>query len=135
MPIVPSRFKDFEKFFEDELFTKSLSVSPKMDIYSKGNDVVVKVEMPGLNAKDIDVEVTEGHIKIEGKSENKKEEKKKGYYKKEISQGYFQRIASLPCEVEKGKAKAEYKDGILKVVLPKSKKAKVLEKGTKVKVK
>lgn len=142
MPIIPYRpFRDLERFFREEWPEKFFSEvpgepfrEPRMDIYEDNSNLVAEVELPGVDPKDIKVEVEKDSLKVEAKAEKKKEEKKKGYYRKELSKGYYRRAVSLPVEVKDKKAKASYEDGVLKVTIPKAKKKKK-KKGTKVKVK
>jgi len=103
-------------------------LSPTVDIFEDASDVVVKAELPGMKKEDIDVKLTEGVITISG--EKKKEEKieKKNYYRLERSFGSFSRSFNLPAEVQTDKAKAQFKDGILEVRVPKTEEAKQKEK-------
>lgn len=103
-------------------------LSPTVDIFEESNDVVVKAELPGIKKEDIDVKVTGNTITISG--EKKKEEKveKKDYYRMESSYGSFTRVFSLPSEVQTDKVKAQYKDGILEIRIPKTEEAKKKEK-------
>lgn len=103
-------------------------VSPSMDIFTDGDDVVVKTELPGMKKEDIDVSLTKDTITISG--EKKKEEKveKKDYYSLERSYGSFKRSFSLPAEVHAEKASAKFKDGILEIRIPKTEEAKKKEK-------
>jgi len=145
MPIIPrGSFGDMERFFEEDwpnIFERprmrrfSRLRAPRMDIYETKKDVVAKVELPGVDPKQIEVEVKDNILRIEAKSEEKKEEKGKGYFRKEISSGYYKRAVPLPAEVIGGKAKAEYKEGILEIVIPKKKPEKKKEKAIKIKVK
>jgi len=148
MPIIPWRpFKDLDRWFEDwewpedwferPRWGRLLPVlrTPKMDIYEEGDNVVAEVELPGVDPKNIEVEVKDNTLKVEAKGEEKKEEKKKGYYRKELSKGYYKRVIPLPVEVKGEKAEAEYKEGMLKIVIPKVKPPKKKEKGVKIKVK
>lgn len=140
----PSPFEEMEKRFE-EFFRRPLSLfgpswlprlrmpeleelSPTVDIYEDGNDVVVKAELPGMRKEDIDVKLTDGAVTISG--EKKKEEKveKKNYYRLERSFGSFSRSFNLPAEVQTEKASAQFKDGILEVRVPKTEAAKQREK-------
>jgi len=119
-------FGEVEKFFDDEDFFAP--IFPKMvsdfavDVYEKDNNVVVEMQVPGVDPKDIDVSVEEGYLRVSGSRKEEKEEKKKHYYRKEIRKGAFERVVALPSEVMGEKAKAEHKDGLLKVVIPKVKK-------------
>ncbi|MDD5013164.1 MAG: Hsp20/alpha crystallin family protein [Candidatus Pacebacteria bacterium] len=129
----------FKQLFENEwiesLEDDSLK-APKMDIYETEKEIVAEIEIPGIDPKNIDIEVGDSSLKIETKKETKKEEKNKGYFRKEISTGYYRRIVSLPESIKKEKAVADYENGILKIKIPKIKegkklKIKVQEKNTK----
>ncbi len=103
-------------------------VSPTVDIFEDGGDIVVKAEMPGMKKEDIEVKLTGATITISG--EKKKEEKveKRNYYRMERSYGSFSRAFNLPSEVQAEKAKAEFKGGILEIRVPKTDEAKQKEK-------
>ena len=147
MPIIPWRpFGDIERWFEEwpeEWFERprwgrmlSMIRTPRMDIYETDGEVVAEVELPGVDPKNIEVEVKDNVLKVEAKAEEKKEVKEKGYYRKEMGARYFKRQVSLPTDVIGEKAEAEYTDGVLKVTVPKVKPTKKEEKkGIKIKVK
>jgi len=143
MGLIPKRpFWEIEKFLEDwfgedMIRMPSLSgmTTPRMNIYEDNGNVVAEVELPGVDPKNIDVEVKDNVLKVEAKTEEKKEEKKKDYYRKEISAGYYKRAVALPVEVKTEKAEATYADGILKIVIPKVEPEKEKKKGIKIKVK
>jgi len=138
-----SPFEEMEHRFE-ELFRRPFSlgpswfprlrapemeeISPTVDIFEEGGDVVVKAELPGMRKEDIDVKLTENTVTISG--EKKKEEKveKKNYYRMERSYGSFTRAFSLPAEVQTDKAKAQFAEGILQIRVPKTEEAKKKEK-------
>jgi len=103
-------------------------ISPEMDIFEDGNDVVVKAEMPGMKKEDIEVNLTDDTVTVSG--EKKKEEKveKKDYYRVERSYGSFSRSFRLPKEVQSDKAKATFKDGVLEIRVPKTAEAISKEK-------
>lgn len=103
-------------------------ISPTVDIFEEGDNVVVKAEIPGMKKEDIDVNITDDTITISG--EKKKEEKveKKDYYRVERSYGSFSRSFRLPKEVQTDKAKATFKDGVLEITVPKTEEAKKKEK-------
>jgi HSP20 family protein len=106
---------------------------PVSDIYETDTDVVAELELPGLDKKNIEVNVDDRSITVVAKinSENKIEDKKKGMYRFERSCSGFSRQFSLPTNVDANKANAEYKDGVLKITVPKlkleEKKKKLLE--------
>ena len=149
MPIIPWRpFGDMDKWFGEE-WPEEWSLerprlgrrffpmirTPRMDIYEKDNNVVAEVELPGVDSKNVEVEVKDNVLNIQAKTEEKKEEKGKGYFRREISTGFFKRSVPLPVEVIGEKAEASFKEGILKVIIPKAKQKKEKKKGIKIKVK
>lgn len=141
MPLIPYRpFWDLNRWFEEEWperwFPRIPALrTPKMDIYETDGNVVAEVELPGVDSKNIEVEVKDNVLKVEAKAEEKKEEKGKGYYRKELSKGYYKRAVPLPVEVVGEKAEASFEGGILKVVIPKVKpKKREKEKPIKIKV-
>ena len=99
-------------------------IAPSIDIYEEGDDVVVKAELPGMKKEDIEVNLSDDSITISG--EKKKEEKveRKGYFRHERSYGSFARSFSLPSEVRTDDAKAEFRDGVLEIRVPKTEEAK-----------
>jgi len=144
MPIIPYRpFWDIERWFEEGPEWPEFRVprvpmirTRRMDIYETDREVVAEVELPGVDPKNIEVKVKDNYLRVEAKAEEKKEEKGKGYYRKEISAGYYKRVVPLPVEVIGEKADATYEEGILKVVIPKKKPVKKEEKKPiKIKVK
>jgi HSP20 family protein len=106
---------------------------PSVDVKEEDDSVIVAAELPGIDQKDIDVEVTQDSVRIAG--EKRKEEKKeeKGYYRQETSYGAFERIIDLPAPVDEGKAEAEFSKGVLTIKLPKSEQAKSRRKKVEVK--
>lgn len=98
----------------------------RMDVYEEGEEVIVKLVAPGFKKDQMDISIESGKITIVGKAESvvEEKEKKRKYYRKEISRRSFTRSCELPVDVVSSKAKAEFKDGVLKVKLPKSEEAK-----------
>ena len=105
---------------------------PSVDVSETKNDVVVKAELPGMDPKDIEVTLSDGHLMIKGQKKHEKEEKDEDYHFVERSYGSFVRAVHLPKEVKHDKISASYKNGVLKVVLPKSEEAKTKELKIKV---
>jgi len=114
-------FRDFiEKFFEEDSFetfypTKALAT----DVYETNENIVVEMQIPGYKKENVKVSYENGYLKVEGESQEEKEEKEKNYWRKEIKRGSFLRIIPLPKEVDSKKAKASFNDGILTIKLPK----------------
>lgn len=96
---------------------------PISDIYETDKEIIAEIEMPGVDKKNIQVHVDQNGIdvKAETKTELKHEDKKKGMYRFERNYSGFYRHFSLPSNVDTEKANAEYKEGILKIVVPKIK--------------
>ncbi len=105
---------------------------PSLDVSETKNEIVVKAEVPGMDPKDIDISLADGVLSIRGERKQEKEEKEENYHLVERSYGSFARSVALPKEVKHDKISASYKDGVLKIVLPKSEEAK--KKEVKIKV-
>jgi HSP20 family protein len=99
---------------------------PKVDVLEQDDSVVVRAEMPGIDKDNIEVSVSDGSITLKGSARSEAEEKKEEgeYYRREISSRYLSRTVALPCEVDSEQAKAQLKDGVLEVTIPKSTRAK-----------
>ena len=105
---------------------------PSLDVSETKNELVVKAEVPGMDPKDIDISLSDGVLTMKGEKRQEKEEKEADYHLVERSYGGFTRSVQLPKEVKGDKISASYKDGILKITLPKSEEAK--KKEIKIKV-
>jgi HSP20 family protein len=92
---------------------------PVVDIYENEDTVVVKAELPGVDKKDIKVDLKDGVLTLSGERSHEKEVKEENYYRKERTFGSFHRSFSVPAEIDPDKIKAELKDGVLKVEIPK----------------
>jgi HSP20 family protein len=101
--------------------------APALDLYEKGNDLIVEAELPGIPKDAVKISCTDQTLTIQGETKKEAEEKKEGYYRAERCYGSFHRTVTLPESVDYGKAKAEFRDGVLKITLPKM--AKPEEKG------
>ena len=97
---------------------------PKVDVIERDDEVVVKAELPGVDKKDLDVSVTENSVTIKGTTSHEEKEEKGDYYRCEISRGAYARTVALPSYVDADKAKANFKDGVLELKLPKVEKSK-----------
>jgi HSP20 family protein len=92
---------------------------PTMDIKETDTAVEVVAEVPGVRGEDLDLSVVGDTLTIKGEKKEEKEEKGKSMYRVERRYGRFERSVALPAEVNVDKAEAHYKDGILKISLPK----------------
>lgn len=97
--------------------------SPSVDIVETAEDFQVKCELPEVKKEDVKVNVSDGLLRIEGERRFDKEDKTKKYHRVERFYGSFMRSFALPDGVEAEKVRAEFKDGLLTVRLPKSPKA------------
>lgn len=100
---------------------------PSLDLSETKNDIVVKAELPGIDTKDIDISLTNDVLSIKGEKKQEKEEKEEDYHFVERSYGSFTRSIRLPRDVQSDKISASYKNGVLKITLPKSEEAKKKE--------
>jgi HSP20 family protein len=117
---------ELDRFFESPLAHTSefLGWTPAFDVYEEKDNFVVKAELPGMKKEEINVALHDGDLIISG--ERKSETKSEGteFYRAERFFGKFQRAITLPATVAANNVKAEYKDGVLTVTLPKSEEAK-----------
>jgi len=97
---------------------------PHVDVIDRDNEVIVKAELPGVEKKDLDITVTRDRVTIKGSTSHEEKEEKGDYHRCEISSGSYMRTLSLPSDVDEDKVKAKFKDGILRLTLPKLEKAK-----------
>jgi len=95
--------------------------TPVSNIYETENSVIANLELPGVDKKNIDLNVTDMHIEVKVDAKTEKEEKHKGIYRYESRSSQFYRAIPLPVEVDAEKTNAEYKDGVLRVEIPKLK--------------
>ena len=93
--------------------------SPKADIYEKDDGIVIKAELPGVDKNDVEIDLNDRILKIKGERKSDSEIKDENYYRKETSFGKFERAFTLPVDVNSDQIKAEYKDGLLKIEIPK----------------
>jgi len=125
--LTPARTTDGEK----ETMTVS-EWAPTVDITEDDREYLVKADLPEVKKEDVKVTVENGVLTITGERKFEKEEKDKKYHRIERSYGNFLRSFMLPDAADGAKASAEFKDGVLKVHLPKSEKA--MPKAVEVKI-
>lgn len=98
--------------------------TPALDIHEDKDNLIVKVELPGMKKEDIEVSLHDGSLSISGERKGEEKFKDAEVYRAERFFGRFQRTVTLPTPVAADKVKAQYKDGILTVTLPKTEEAK-----------
>ncbi|MCB9852730.1 MAG: Hsp20/alpha crystallin family protein [Phycisphaerales bacterium] len=89
--------------------------TPAIDVVDDGKTITVEVDAPGMNPKDFDVNVAGDILTVSGHKDETKEEKEKGWYRRERRHGSFHRSVRLPAAIKPDAVSAEYKDGVLKV--------------------
>jgi len=132
--------KEMDRLFEEFFGTKSLFPErweaiewvPAVDVSETDTEVIVKADLPGVKPEDIEINIVDNVLTIKGEKKRETEEKKENFYRVERYYGSFMRAIQLPSEVDVEKVKATYKDGVLKIVLPK--KAEAARKVIKVEV-
>jgi HSP20 family protein len=95
--------------------------SPPVDILEKGNEVILKVDLPEVNQNAIDIRSEEGTLIIQGERKFVKESSEENYVQIERPYGSFRRTFSIPRTIDQEGIRASYKDGVLRVVLPRKK--------------
>jgi len=92
--------------------------SPPVDILERGDEVVLKVDLPGVSQNEIDIRVEEGTLTIQGERKFVKESSEENYVQIEKPYGTFRRTFSIPRTIDQESIKASYKDGVLRIILP-----------------
>ena len=92
---------------------------PTVDIYDSDENIVITAELPGIEKKDIVIDVKDGVLTLKGERSSDNEIKEEKYYCRERTFGKFERVFRLPSDVDPEKISADYKDGILKIGIPK----------------
>ena len=132
--------RDMEDFFEDMFprrwsegffspffmrrpfwaeFDEKFDFFPKVDILDRDDALVVRAEMPGVKKEDLDITIAGDRLVFEAKRDYEEEEKKEDFVRHEMAYGRLYRAVHLPVEVLGDDAKAELKDGVLEIFLPK----------------
>ena len=126
-------FEDFDRgfwrfparsLFDIEPFWRRGVTAPAVDIVEREKDYQIAAELPGMEEKDVEVKVTNDVMTIKGEKKEEKEEKGKDYYRMERHYGSFNRVIPLPEGIDSKNVDAKFKNGVLKVTLPKTEEAK-----------
>lgn len=133
MNIIPWRKKDdsflslqknmntvFDNFLKGfDLDVRGGSFHPALDVHETAESVIVKAEIPGIAAKDVEISLTGDRLTISGEKKEEKEEKRDNYRMIERSFGSFSRVVSLPSYIDPAKVEAAARDGILTITIAK----------------
>ena len=116
--------QEFDRLLEDFLpatAERERILAPPVDVYETDSEVVIKAELPGVRKEDIDVTIKENSVHIKAERKEEREESTENVHRVERFYGRIERIVPLPVEVKSEDAKAEYRDGILEIRIPKVK--------------
>ncbi len=126
--LVPKAWFDelFDQFFTGDRGELAEMMNVSMDVAETEQAFEIKMDLPGVTAKDIDIQVDNNTLTVRGQRTEEKEEKdeKKQFHRVERFSGSFARSVVLPLAVNEDEAAAEFKDGVLKIIIPKSENAK-----------
>src|SRR5919199_5689222 len=100
--------------------SNSIAFMPAAEMHETPSTIELRLEVPGLEAKDIDVRVTEQAVAISGERQSQTKTEEQGMTRSEFRYGKFQRVVSLPARVQNDKVQADYNNGILSLSLPKA---------------
>ncbi len=115
----------FEDLFRDVFGSAEQELmEPAAEVAESDTEVTVKMAVPGVEKEQIQISVDDRTLSVRGEVKKETEQKNKNFYRQEIRYGSFQRALALPCEVDSAKAKADLKNGMLKIVMPKSQQPK-----------
>ncbi|MBI5869177.1 MAG: Hsp20/alpha crystallin family protein [candidate division Zixibacteria bacterium] len=122
-----SVFDEFMPGFMRHWDIPTVAIRPAVDVVEEENQVTVKADMPGLDKGDVKVVVHDGLLSIEGSRKEVRDEKQKGVTRSERFIGTFSRSFNLPPWADSSKITANYKNGVLEVVIPKTETARPKE--------
>jgi HSP20 family protein len=127
----------FDRFFGKELWDEDEQLSqmnwfPVVDIKENKDEFAVFAELPGMKKEDVHITFSDGKLVVEGERKKEQEENEANYHRVERSYGKFCRTFQLPSGIQANKIAADFKDGILKIKLPKSEEVKPKEIEVKV---
>lgn len=109
-----------EAFVPAQELDRSFVRVPAAELQETSDAIHLKLEIPGIEAKDLDVKVTENAVSVSGERKSETKTEDKGVTKSEFHYGKFQRVIPLPARIQNTNVTAEYKDGILNLTLPKT---------------
>ncbi len=120
---LPFGYDWLDRVFDDltpSLWTEGRGLMPEFDIAESDDHIVVKADLPGIDVKDLDVNITDNVLTVRGEKKEETEDKKEHYHRLERRSGCFSRSFALPAEVKTEEIDASYRDGVLTLTIPKS---------------
>lgn len=114
----------FDDVVPSGLLDREFARVPVVELHEAADAIHLKVELPGMEAKDLDIQVTENAVSISGERRSETKTEEKGVTRSEFHYGNIQRVIPLPTRVQNTNVTAEYKDGILNLTLPKTEQEK-----------
>jgi HSP20 family protein len=109
-------------------------VAPAVDVFEKGDNVTVKINLPGLKKDDVEVTATEDSVSVSGEFKKEEEVKEAGFHRRERQLGRFFRTIPMPTAIKPDAVKASFKNGVLDITAPKAKAGKAKEKKVPIEV-
>ncbi len=118
--------REFDRLLEELMPREEAErvFAPVVDVYETDQDLVVKAELPGVKKENLEVSIRDNALYIKGEKKEEKEEKTETYHRVERVYGRFERTIPLPTDIKLESAKAEFKDGVLEIRIPKAEGAK-----------
>ncbi|QLE51910.1 Hsp20/alpha crystallin family protein [Nostoc sp. C057] len=113
-----------EETLPSAFLERGYSRVPAAELKETEDAINLKFELPGIEAKDLDLQVTENAVYLSGERKSEAKSEEKGVIKSEFHYGKFQRVIPLPTRIQNTNVKADYKDGILNLTLPKAEEEK-----------
>ena len=110
----------FDRFVTADEDRLNIAFAPKVELQETADAIHLKAEIPGIDVKDIDVQVSAEAVSISGERKEETKTEAKGMTRTEFRYGQFQRVIPLPARVENTSVQADYKNGILQLILPKA---------------
>jgi len=129
---VNSLFKSFTKAFDSDWngltrrygnAPSGIDISPRLDVVETDTEFKITAELPGMDEKDVELQISNDRLTIKGEKKIEKEDKNGDYYRMERAYGTFCRVIPLPESADTEKVEASFGKGVLKIVVPKSKEA------------
>jgi HSP20 family protein len=114
----------FSEFFGGEDGGERMALVPRLNVAETDTAYEISLDVPGMKAEEFAIELKDGRLWITGERKQEEEQQGKTYHRIERAYGEFRRVVPLEENVEESKILAEYKDGVLKIALPKTEKAR-----------